>query len=309
MMVYDGSYLWFGVVTIAMIALAIWLSARYWRDRMRMFDDVHQLKMSEMRFGLNTELRQQKERNTELEISRQKERVENNLQTKKALNKVDLVYNILHDVQAVHQGVDSYLRMVMDSELTPPQEEWEMMCREMKRKSNLVRDLVDSAIELLQYENLVELPREDNVLMNEFCQDMFEACKRYLKNNNLDLVFETALPDGFIARTNMSYLRKLMKDLLICSMEYTQEGFIKMVVNDEPQHRLLHFVIRDTGIGIPDDVLENVFEQLPDDEDLHNKIAGIRLRRARVLVHLLGGTVFIDKLYPNGTAIFFTILA
>ena len=231
-----------------------------------------------------------------------------NLQHQKNVkSKEKLVYNILHDVQAVHQGVDGYVRVIMDSDLTLPQDEWDMLRDEVKRKSHLLRDLVDGAIELLQYENLADVPCEDTVVVNEFCQDMFAACERYLKNENLDLVFETTLTNGFIIKTNVGYLRKLLKNLLVCAMEYTSEGFIKLMVTKDAKHRLLKFDIRDTGLGIPENVKETVFDQLPDDDNISNRIVGVRLRMCRVLTHLLGGTIYIDPNYTKGTSVKFSI--
>ena len=292
---------------IAIVVLAVWLSALYWRRQKSYNNNVMNLKMMEMRFGLDRELKEEQRRQSELEFNQKKERLESNMQTRRALNKVELAYNVMHDVQAVHQGVDGYLRMMMDPTLTPPPEDWNMMCREVKLKSNLLRDLVDSAIELMQYENLADVPMEDDVLVNQFCQDMFDACERYVKNNKIDLVFETALQDDFKIKTNMGYLRKLMKNLLICSMEYTDKGFIKLIASEDEKRHTLHFVIKDTGIGIPEHIQETVFEHLNNDEDLKNKIVNVRLRICRVLTHLLGGNISVDTHYREGTAIVFSI--
>lgn len=292
---------------ITIVVLAVWLSAWYWRSQMRQSEDVQRLKMMEMRFGLDRELKEEQRRQSELEFNQKKERLESNMQTRRALNKVELAYNVMHDVQAVHQGVDGYLRMMMDPTLTPSPEDWNMMCREVKLKSNLLRDLVDSAIELMQYENLADVPMEDDVLVNQFCQDMFDACERYVKNDKIDLVFETALQDDFKVKTNMGYIRKLMKNLLICSMEYTDKGFIKLIASEDEKRHTLHFVIKDTGIGIPEHIQETVFEHLNNDEDLKNKIVNVRLRICRVLTHLLGGTISVDTHYRDGTAIAFSI--
>ena len=292
---------------IAIVVLAVWLSALYWRRQKNHNNDVMNMKMMEMRFGLDRELKEEQRRQSELEFNQKKERLESNMQTRRALTRVELAYNVMHDVQAVHQGVDGYLRMMMDPTLTPPPEDWNMMCREVKLKSNLLRDLVDSAIELMQYENLADVPMEDDVLVNEFCQDMFDACERYVKNNKIDLVFETALQDDFKVKTNMGYLRKLMKNLLICSMEYTDKGFIKLTASHDEKRHTLHFVIKDTGIGIPEHIQETVFEHLNNDVDLKNKIVNVRLRMCRVLTHLLGGNISVDTHYREGTAIVFSI--
>ena len=298
--------LWLSATVVALVVLAVLLTAQYWRSVIRQREERQMFKMSQMRFDLDSELKQEKNRQKALEFSQQKEKLASEKQTKRALNKVDLVYNILHDVQAVHQGVDSYLRVVMDSNLALSHTEWEAACSEIKKKSNLLSEMVDCAIELLQYENLADVPCSDDVPINSFCQDMFDACQRYLKTDDIDLSFETSLPDEYTVRTNMGYLRKLLKNLLICSMEYTKQGFIKMIVMEEQNRRRLRFILNDTGTGIPDDVREKLFERLPKD-DLKNKIVGVRLRICKALTHLMGGNIYVDETYKEGTSMVFTI--
>ena len=292
---------------IAIVVLAVWLSALYWRRQKKHNNDVMNMKMMEMRFGLDRELPEELRRQAEKEFDKQKERLENYRQTKRAMGKAELVSHILHDLQAVHQGVDSYLQLMTNSDLTLAQDEWDMICREVKNKSNLVREMVDCAIELLKYEDLADVPKQDEVVINQFCQDMFNACERYVKNDQIDLVFETALQDDFEVKTNVGYLRKLMKNLLICSMEYTDKGFIKLTASHDEKRHTLHFVIKDTGIGIPEYIQETVFDHLNDDEDLKNKIVNVRLRICKVLTHLLGGVISVDMHYREGTAIVFSI--
>ena len=295
------------VVAAVAAAAAVWLSAGYWRRRIRQHDENHNFKLMQKRFEFDSELQLERDRQSAVELLQKKELVANVQQTKKALNKVDLVYNILHDVQAVHQGVDSSLRLMMDSNLGLSSAEWEFMCHDTKKKSNLLTEMVDCAIELLQYENLADVPRNDDVLVNQFCQDMFEACERYLKNDEIDLSVETTLPDDYTARTNMGYLKKLIKNLIICSMEYTKSGFIKMLVVEEKKRGMLRFILNDTGPGIPAEIRKHVFDRLPNDADLKNKIVGVRLRICRVLAHLLGGSIYVDPFYTGGTSMVFTI--
>lgn len=292
--------------TVIVAALALWLAARYWRGRIRHNDEIHNFKLIQKNFEFNSELQLERDRQEAIELLQKKERLESDKKTKKALSKVDLVYDILHDVQAVHQGIYGFLKLIMDPALTLPEKEMEFLRLETKKKSRLLRDMVDCAIETLQYENIVDVPVNDDVLVNSFCQDMFDACQRYLKNDDVELTFETSLPDDFVVHTNLGYLRKLFKNLLICSMEYTQKGFIKLKVALDSKRQLLSFVLSDTGLGIPDDVLEHVFEKLPR-EGFNNKVTGVRLRICYALVHLLGGSIYVDRQYSPGTSIVFTI--
>ena len=78
------------------------------------------------------------------------------------------------------------------------------------------------------------------------------------------------------------------------------------MLEDKKRNRL-QFILNDTGTGIPDEIKETVFDKLPKDSNLRNKIVGVRLRICRALTNVLGGSVYIDTNYSPGTSIVFSI--
>ena len=237
----------------------------------------------------------------------QKELVITKKKARHERSKAEMLYQVLHDVQAVHQGVDSYLEILMNSDLELSKSEWELMCHEVRSKSNLVGEMVDCAIELAQYGDLPHVPRNDDVLVNMFCQDMFYTCERYLNNPNIQLSVETSFDDDYTIRTNLGYLRKLIKNLIICSMQYTHEGYIKLVVTPDKTGKFLMFRLSNTGQGIPENMQDELFVKLPNDGDLCNTIVGVRLRISYALAQKLGGTMFLDQQCRECTSIVFSI--
>ncbi len=236
-----------------------------------------------------------------------KELVATKRKVRQAASKAEMLYQVLQDVQAVHEGVNSYLEILMNSELQLSHDDWNTMCHDVRNRSRLLAEIVDGAIELAQYGDLARLPLQDPVHVNTFCEDMMAACEHHLRNPNVELRFETALPDGLAVRTHMGYLRKLMKNLLISAMQYTDEGYIKLSAYMGEGKRQLFFRLQDTGAGIPAAMKKNVFERLPSDGDMTNTIVGVRLRIAYALAHKLGGVMFLDNLHLPGTSIVFSI--
>ena len=222
-------------------------------------------------------------------------------------SKARMLYQVLHDVQAVYQGVDSYLEILMNSELKLDQCDWDMMCHEVRSKSSLVGEMVDCAIELAQYGDLGQVPRRDDVLVNMFCQDMFYTCERYLNNPNIQMCVETSLADDFIICTHLGYLRKLFKNLIVSAMQFTHEGYIKLSVMPDDSGKYLVFRLSNTGLGIPEDMQDVLFEKLPNDGNLCNTIVGVRLRISYALTQKMGGTMFLDQQCKDCTSIVFSI--
>ncbi len=240
-------------------------------------------------------------------VQQQKELVVTKRLVRQAASKADMLYQVLHDVQAVHQGVDSYLEILMNSDLQLSHDDWQLMCHDVRDRSRLLTEMVDGAIELAQYGDLPHVPREDPVHMNGFCEDILKGCEHKLRNPNIELRFETTLTDAYMVKTHLGYLRKLLRNLLICAMHHTDEGYIKLSAYMGEGKGQLFFRLQDTGSGFPDYMKKSVFERLPSDGDMQNTIVGVRLRIAYALAHKLGGVMFLDNIHLPGTSIVFSI--
>ena len=240
-------------------------------------------------------------------IENQKRHISNLRDIKRMVNTIDLVCDILHDEHTVLQDTYSYLKLMMKPGYNFSEHELDYLRQETNRKSKMLQKMISFSIETLQYERQMDVPREDFIAINQFCEDIFVTCERYLKNDKIDLSIETPLSDAYTVCTNMNYLHKLIKHLLICSMDYTTEGFIKLKLDEDKKHNRLCFVLSDTGPGIPKDIVNHVFDKLPNDSNIKNRITCVRLRICYAIVHLLGGYIYVDQNYTNGTSIVFAI--
>ena len=184
-----------------------------------------------------------------------------------------------------------------------------MMRQHMDERADYIREMVDSTLKIMIYEDMKEIERKDHVLVNSFCQDVFESCQHYM-SGNVDLRVETHLDDDEKVLTNMKLLQQVLIGLLRSSLQFTHEGEIVLKVSyfHEKDKKGLVFSVCDTGLGIPDTARDVAFEQMQD-TDISIKIVVVRLRLCRALVRLLGGTISIDPLYTPGTRIYFNIKA
>lgn len=177
----------------------------------------------------------------------------------------------------------------------------------LKARNGQLTEMVNGTIELLHYEDMTELEKNDSLQVNSFCQRVFASCKRHL-SGDVDLRLETELDDGEAVTTNMRCLQRVISTLLICSMEFTHEGEIVLEVKHHrhKQKDYLLFTLSDTGMGIPEVAKEQAFEQMTDPDNSHRVIV-VRLRLCKALVRLLGGTISLDPSRKKGTAMAFTI--
>lgn len=179
--------------------------------------------------------------------------------------------------------------------------------QQLKDQSGPLKEMVEDTVELIRYENMSDIEKADVVQVNGFCHEVFNSCKKHL-NGMVDLRLVTELEDDETICTNKRGLNLVLEKLLICSMQYTHEGEIVLEVKRHRKKQVdyVKFAVSDTGLGVPENAKEAIFERMPD-ADLSYKVVVARLRLCRAIVKLLGGSIFIDPSCEKGTSIVFTV--
>ena len=267
-------------VALASAGLAAGLTVLYWRRR----------------YG---RLQQQSH------LQQVRNQVNSGKQAKVMQSKLDFLHGVLGEVQCQHEGMTSYLKLLMSDDINPTQTEWKMACDHMKKRASVLTEMVNGTLEIMHYEKAADIKRDDEVQVNAFCQDVFDGCTPHL-SGKVDLRLETQLDDDVTIRTNMKALQCVLANLIRCSMQYTHEGEIVLSLSRDKHRQLLVFTVSDTGLGIPEEAKEIAFERMTD-TDITNNIVVVRLRLCKALVKLLGGSIYLDPTRERGTAVVFTI--
>lgn len=270
------------LMDLALVAVVVWLTTTYWRRLYRKLKHASHLQ-------------------------RMKERVTSSRQTQALKSRTNFLIEVLSEVQRQHEGLSSYMRLLSSANLQPGQEEWNLVTSQLKERARLLGEMVNGSLSLMKHEEMTSIARDDTVMVNQFCLDVFEGCQPYL-DGNVELRLETELHDDETIRSNMKCLQQVLTNLIRCSMQFTHEGEIVLKVKHHQKNHqnYLMFILSDTGLGIPEEAKEIAFERITG-EEIANKIVVVRLRLCRALVKLLGGKIYLDPAREKGTTMVFTV--
>ncbi|MCF8346302.1 MAG: HAMP domain-containing histidine kinase, partial [Bacteroidales bacterium] len=104
-------------------------------------------------------------------------------------------------------------------------------------------------------------------------------------------------------------LRRVLNCLIHNSLKFTKDGYIELGCANLPEQTLL-FYVKDTGIGISEDIKEYIFDAFrKSDSGTEDGLSGhgLGLSIAKNYVKLLGGNIWLDSECKKGTTLFFTI--
>ena len=157
-----------------------------------------------------------------------------------------------------------------------------------KRLLKLVNNLIDSTKMKCGYYKYNS--KNGNVV--SFIEDISMSVAEFAKQNNIDLIFDTNVEEKIMA-FDFEKLERIMLNLLSNSIKYNKaNGKIEVLLNDCGDS--FNIAVRDTGIGIPSDKLEYIFERFRQVENRlrkSNEGSGIGLSLVKDLIEIQDGII------------------
>jgi signal transduction histidine kinase len=132
------------------------------------------------------------------------------------------------------------------------------------------------------------------------------------KSLEFDIVKENELPDKVIG--DSIRLNQILSNLLSNALKFTQKGSIYVILKELERSKVssrIEFLVRDTGIGIPKDKHEMIFDsftQASTDTTRHYGGTGLGLAICKKLVELQGGHIDVESEPGVGSVFRFVLL-
>ncbi len=131
------------------------------------------------------------------------------------------------------------------------------------------------------------------------------------KNLFLEYEFDSVTPTKVIA--DSTRIGQIVSQLLSNAIKFTKDGGIKVKVEciDKTEHNsVVRFSVSDTGIGVPEDVQETIFDKFSQaDISTTRKFGGTGLGLAicRKLVDMMDGKIGLDSVHGDGAIFWFEL--
>lgn len=135
------------------------------------------------------------------------------------------------------------------------------------------------------------------------CRDILTTCKAAANRNDIVYKFDCELNEC-TADIDKQHIKEVLINLLTNANKFTEYGEITLTFRR--LENMLYFAVSDTGIGIPLEKREKVFERFEKVNEESNG-SGIGLALCKSIVEHFKGRIWIDPQYNEGARICFTI--
>lgn len=214
--------------------------------------------------------------------------------------------NISHEIRTPMNSIIGFSDLLQFEDLTPKNKQ--EYTTNIINSSNQLLSIVDELMDISLIETGNMKVYESRFNLNQFLDDIVASFNLILKKE-IEFSIEKGLSDELSTiKTDEHKLRQIIQNLLTNSNKYTDAGTIKMsytVINSEIQ-----FCIRDTGIGIPHDVQNHVFERFRQVNESNKKLndgVGLGLAICKGHIDILNGKIWLESKAGKGTSFYFTI--
>lgn len=250
--------------------------------------------------GIIVNIAEQKQ--IEQELITAKERAEESDHLKSAF-----LANMSHEIRTPMNGILGFAELLKIPNLSGEQQQEYIKIIEKsgKRMLNIINDIVDiSKIEA----GLMKLDlRETNI--NTQIEYIYTFFKPEVEAKGMELSIKNSLPSTEATiYTDREKVYAIFTNLVKNAIKYSDHGMIEM--GYEKKKGFLEFFVKDTGIGIPKERQEAIFERFIQ-ADITDKMAkqgaGLGLSITKAYIEMLGGKIWVESEPGVGSAFYFTL--
>ena len=241
-------------------------------------------------------------KNSQEELLIAKEKAEESDQLKTAF-----LQNISHEIRTPMNAICGFSEMLSKPGLSS--ENLKSYSNIIINSSNQLLSIVTDILTISSLETKQEKVEIQKICVNNMITELLSVFKTQAKNQNISLYSKLPLNDEqseiFSDKTKLT---QIFTNLIVNALKFIKQGFIEIGYNVKDNE--LEFYVKDSGIGIKSEKLNEIFDRFRQADISISKDyggAGLGLTISKAYAELLGGKIWVQSEPGKGSTFYFTI--
>lgn len=221
--------------------------------------------------------------------------------------KTVFLQNMSHEIRTPLNAITGFSSLLDDITIEPEQRKEYISI--ILNSSTQLTTIVEDILTVSRIQTKQESLNLKTVKVGSIMNQNYSLFSSTAKNKNLELIYKIDPgTENFEFQTDEIKINQVFSNLLNNAIKYTQEGTIEIGYSLREDE--IEFYIKDTGIGIEENMQDIIFEQFTQAELTMSRTYGgngLGLAIAKAFVKLHGGKIWVKSKHGKGSTFYFTI--